>query len=137
MRTLLIFILGFLVYCAIGYPQSAHKLDSIFLSNFIVLDSVARGAKQQRQLTPIQASFLHVIDGWADSKTSFNHFEGIVFGEDDVQIWRQWYSRNASRIDPDEFQKAMDILITFFTKGLVPESDLDYLEKLDKKYRGF
>jgi hypothetical protein len=123
-----------LVSCGNVYPQSDHNLDRIFDSNFLVLDSVAKGLKKQHLLTPEQTSFLYLIDGWGDAKTSFNHSQGIVFGEESIKKWRSWYSKNADKIDQKEFHKAFQILFTFLTKGTVPESDLDYLEELSKKY---
>jgi hypothetical protein len=137
MKSTVIFMLAVLASCGRLYPQSNPELDSIFNYNFLVLDSVAKNMKKQSQLTPKQASFLYLIDGWVDSKTSFNHSDGIVFGIGNVQIWRSWYKKNSSKIDVDEFYKALNIEYTFFTKGVVPEADLEYLSELSKKYRAF
>lgn len=123
-----------LASCGSVYPQSSNELDSTFDANFVVLDSVAKGMKKQNQLTPAEMSFLYLIDGWVDAKTTFNHAEGIVFDEQSIKTWRSWYSKKSNKIDPKEFYKAFQILLTFSTKGTVPESDLDYLETLNKKY---
>jgi hypothetical protein len=135
MTTIFIFLFAVLVSCGRVYPQSNHELDSIFNSNFFVLDSVATGTKKQYQLTAKQTSFLYLINGWVDAKTSFNHSNGIIFDKKNVKTWRSWYSKNSNKIDREEFYKALQILFTFSTTGTVPESDLDYLEELNKKYR--
>lgn len=134
MKSTFIFMFAVLVSCGNLYPQSNQELDPIFDSNFLVLDSVAKGLKKQHQLTPEQTSFLYLIDGWVDAKTSFNHSQGIVFGTESIKRWRSWYLKNANKIDEKEFHKAFQILLAFSTKGTVPESDLDYLEELSKKY---
>lgn len=121
---------------SLGQSSTAKSIDSLFQVNVTVLDSVAKGLKNQRKLTVYQTSFLYLIDSWSGCDTKFDHNIGFDLKEQDVKCYNQWYSRNKREIVFNDYFAVMEIQERFFKEGLVPESDLEYLNKLSAKYRG-
>jgi hypothetical protein len=125
----------FLVFTACGIAKSQQgKLDPVFEENFMVLDSVTMGIKQQATLTNRQSAFLYLVAVWSGVETNFNHNREFPIDTANVRSWRSWYSRNSEKIDAVEFNKALELLTKFVTEGTFTEEDMAYWELLDRKY---
>lgn len=135
MRILIALIIIPAFFSCRSVKSQNKELDATFNEGFIVLDSVVKGYKNQKQLTHEQTSFLYIINDWSNNTADFNHYEGVRFDKNHLKAYKLWYSRHSSQIDPDDFRKAMDIQVRFFKAGLLPDVELEYLTKLSDKYR--
>lgn len=134
MKTFFIFI-----FCALlstnCIAQKCLELDSAFLNNFSVLDSVSSGLKPQRNLTLSQNSFIRIMNYWTGEVASFDDENGYKLLTRDITFWRHWYLKNCSSVDPEEFRRTFDIYVRMLSKGKCEESEWEYITKVGKKYQ--
>lgn len=131
------FVIAFIIFasCAATNTKNQNSLDKLFEENIDAFERVADGKSTRTQLSAPQVAFLYLLADWSSRPSQFDHYKDLSFTSNDVQFWRQWYSKKKQSLELDVVQKAITLQTNFFAEGLLSEADMDFLNQTSARMR--